>query len=184
MIENLFKTEESKVGDVITEYIPKHSMLVLKEGFVNNIFEADLDIPGDNSYYVIADRTALNLQKKMVNTGLDTAPIYSFDIPAKSEGVPEYASLKDIPVVVTQKVNQYDQEIMLKSEIGAAPQKICLPVGTKWVDEYVDINAAYPNFESWVRQSEGITSPVQAVGTRVDKYVDLILSNNAPYRTK
>ena len=125
-----------------------------------------------------------SVQKKMVNTGLDTAPIYSFDIPAKSEGVPEYASLKDIPVVVTQKVNQYDQEIMLKSEIGAAPQKICLPVGTKWVDEYVDINAAYPNFEYWVRQSEGIISPVQAVGTRVDKYVDLNLSNNAPYRTK
>jgi hypothetical protein len=73
---------------------------------------------------------------------------------------------------------------MLKAETGAAPQKICLPVGTKWVDEYVDINAAYPNFEYWVRQSEGITSPVQAVGTRVDKFVDLILSNNAPYRTK
>ena len=125
-----------------------------------------------------------NVQKKMVNTGLDTAPVYSFDISAKSEGVPEYASLKDIPVVVTQKVNQYDQEIMLKAEIGAAPQKICLPVGTKWVDEYVDINAAYPNFENWVGQKEGITSPVQAVGERVEKFVDLILSNNAPYRTK
>lgn len=125
-----------------------------------------------------------NVQKKMVNTGLDTAPVYSFDIPAKAENVPEYASLKDIPVVVTQKVNQYDQDIMLKAETGAAPQKICLPVGTKWVDEYVDINAAYPNFENWVGQKEGITSPVQAVGTRVDKFVDLILSNNAPYRTK
>ena len=68
MIENLFQTEESKVGDVITEYLPKHSMLVLKEAFVNNIFEADLDIPGDNSYYVVADRTALNVRKKMVNT--------------------------------------------------------------------------------------------------------------------
>jgi hypothetical protein len=124
-----------------------------------------------------------NNQNLMVNTGLAPASVYSFDIPAASEGVPQYATLKDIPVVVTQTVNQYDQEIMLKAEIGAAPQKICLPIGTEWADEYVDINAAYPNFKNWVTQSDGITTPVQAVGNHVGKYTNKILSDNAPYRT-
>jgi len=71
---------------------------------------------------------------------------------------------------------------MLKSEIGEAPQKICLPIGTKWADEYVDINAAYPNFENWVRGQKGITSPVDVVTPVTDIYVDLDLSNNGEYK--
>ena len=119
---------------------------------------------------------------KMTNTGVNVNKnIQHISVSAETAAAKGWTTLKSIPVVVTVSADQYNEDIMLRSEIGEAPQKICLPVGTKWPDEYVDINAAYPNFENWVKGSQGITTPVQAVGTCIDKYVDLILSNNGEY---
>ena len=130
----------------------------------------------------VADVQINNLMGKMVNTGLSSVPVKKINVPAETAKNNGWTTLKSIPVVVTITANQYSEQIMLKSEIGEAPQKICLPIGTKWADEYVDINAAYPNFENWVRGQKGITSPVDVVTPVTDIYVDLDLSNNGEYK--
>lgn len=123
---------------------------------------------------------------KMVNTGLKSVSPYTFWIPAVSEGTPKYATLKDIPVyVIQQNASHYDETIMLRAEIGAAPQKICFPLTAKWPDEYVDIEAAYPNWRNWINQQAGITTAVEVVegGWRED-LVDLDLTNNGEYTNR
>lgn len=115
---------------------------------------------------------------KMVNTGLTSVPAKSFTVDAETATQNGWTTLKDIPVVVEVSANQYNEQIMLKAEIGKAPQKICLPIGTKWADEYVDISNAYPDFASWVSLKAGIDSPVDAVSNVVEKFVDLNLDNN------
>lgn len=123
-----------------------------------------------------------SLMGTMVNTGLKTVPYQKIAVDAETAIKNGWTTLKNIPVVVEITANQYKQSIMLRSEIGGAPQKICLPIGTKWPDEYVDINAAYPNFENWVRAEKGITRAVDVVTPVEGIYVDLDLTNNGIYK--
>lgn len=63
----------------------------------------------------------------------------------------EDAKIGNIPVMVkTQNVPIY-----LKSEKGEAPQKICVPVNTRWTYERVAIDEAYSNFADWVGHKDG-----------------------------
>ena len=130
----------------------------------------------------VADTPIAPLMGSMVNTGKKTVPSQKIQISAETATQNGWTSLKSIPVEVTMKANQYDEKIMLKAEKGSAPQKICLPIGTKWADEYVDINAAYPSFKSWVTGAEGYNSPVSVVNPVEAVYVDLDLSNNGQYK--
>ena len=112
------------------------------------------------------------LGKKMVNTGKATASPYTFWIDAIASGTPKYATLKDIPVyIIQQNAAHYNETIMLKAEIGAAPQKICF-----------DIEAAYPSWRNWINHQQGITTAVEVVaGGWREALVDLDLTNNGEY---
>ena len=122
----------------------------------------------------------------VVNTGLRTTGPYTFWIDAVAEGTPKYATLKDIPVYIVQTLaSQYTETIMLRSEIGAAPQKICFPLTAKWADEWVDIEAAYPNWRNWISHRDGITSAVEVVeGGWREALVDLDLTNNGEFTNR
>ena len=126
------------------------------------------------------------LGKKMVNTGKATASPYTFWIDAIASGTPKYATLKDIPVyIIQQNAAHYNETIMLKAEIGAAPQKICFPLTAKWADEYVDIEAAYPSWRNWINHQQGITTAVEVVaGGWREALVDLDLTNNGEYSNR
>ena len=122
----------------------------------------------------------------MVNTGLHTGNKVTFWIDAVSAGTPKYATLKDIPVYIIQtNAAHYNEPIMLKAEIGAAPQKICFPLIAEWPDVWVDIEAVYPLWRSWINHKDGITSAVQVVeGGWSEVLTDLNLSNNGAFTNR
>lgn len=78
----------------------------------------------------------------MVNTGLKTAPVAIFRIP-------QVAKAKDIKVMVGNDTGTWE----LKTATGAAPQKICVPNGTRWNKEYKSIELSYPNFRNYVQDA-------------------------------
>lgn len=84
---------------------------------------------------------------EMTNTGLKSASIQEFTIPAG-----KYSSINDIPVTVVPNGDAKDG-YNLSSEKGSAPQKVCVPVGTLWPVEYTRIDAAYTPFTSFVSTS-------------------------------
>jgi hypothetical protein len=89
----------------------------------------------------------------MTNTGLATAPIQEITIPAGANGTPKYTDINAIPVQVVPNgdaKNAYD----LSAVKGAAPQKICVPRGINWPDEYVAIHRAFSPFTSYVSISD------------------------------
>ena len=63
------------------------------------------------------------------------------------------ATIKNIPVMVKSD----NVPIYLKADKGEAPQKICVPVGTRWPYERVAIDEAYGNFTNWVGHTESFT---------------------------
>ena len=88
----------------------------------------------------------------MTNTGLADAEVQDITIPAKTGGEPKYTDINLIPVrVVPNGIadNAYD----LTAVKGQAPQKVCVPIGIDWPDEYVGISRAYSPFESYVNIS-------------------------------
>ena len=104
----------------------------------------------------------------MTNTGLADADVQEFTIPAG-----KYSNINDIPVEVVPNGdanNAYD----LTAQKGAAPQKVCVPVGTLWPDEYVRIDNAYSPFTSYVN----ISNPADWTYTVYSPLVDLDLTNN------
>ena len=105
---------------------------------------------------------------EMTNTGLADDDIQEFTIPAG-----RYSNIIDIPVEVVPNGdanNAYD----LTAQKGAAPQKVCVPVGTLWPDEYVRIDRAYSPFTSYVN----ISNPAEWTYTVNSPLVDLDLTNN------
>ena len=105
---------------------------------------------------------------EMTNTGLADDDVQEFTIPAG-----RYSNINDIPVEVVPNGdanNAYD----LTAQKGAAPQKVCVPVGTHWPDEYVRIDRAYSPFTSYVN----ISNPAEWTYTVYSPLVDLDLTNN------
>ena len=105
---------------------------------------------------------------EMTNTGLADDDVQEFTIPAG-----RYSNIIDIPVEVVPNGdanNAYD----LTAQKGAAPQKVCVPVGTLWPDEYVRIDRAYSPFTSYVN----ISNPAEWTYTVNSPLVDLDLTNN------
>lgn len=87
----------------------------------------------------------------MANTGENTAPEYEFYIEAEN-GNYKYATIDQIPVVVYP-----DEDLAtcysLEAPEGKAPQKICTYLNAPWPDEYIRIDIAYKNFNSWVQSN-------------------------------
>lgn len=116
---------------------------------------------------------------KMSNTGVNNGrPTQHISISAEEATTNGWTSLISIPIVVTRDITDaVDGSVELTAEEGKAPQKICVPLTTDWVDEYVNINTAYPNFAKWVKK-EVTRENCFANANKVAKYVDLILQNN------
>ncbi len=110
---------------------------------------------------------------QMTNTGKGEAEPYSFTIPATSNGTPKYAEIIDIPITVLPDKNT-EKGYNLTAETGAPAQKVCVPVGTLWPDEYVNISRVYSPFSSFVSTA----SPAEWTVTVVPELVDRDLTNN------
>ena len=102
------------------------------------------------------------------------AEIQEITIPAKdNNGTPKYTDINLIPVQVVPNGdanNAYD----LTAVKGAAPQKLCVPIGIDWPDEYVAISRAYTPFAEYV----SISSMDDWTFTVVDRLVDGDTTNN------
>lgn len=145
------------------------------------VFDAQIMGNGDIKILVLAHGGMLDITiddvkvtlPAMTNTGLADADPQEITIPALANGKPKYETINAIPVKVVPNGdarNTYD----LTAIKGSAPQKVCVPVGTLWADEYVCINKAYTPFTSYVN----ISSPADWTFELNPIFVDLDLGNN------
>lgn len=111
---------------------------------------------------------------QMTNTGLAEAETQEITIPAKAGGEPKYTDINDIPVQVIPDGEKANNAYDLTAEIGKAPQKVCVPIGTLWPDEYVALNRAYTPFVEYVN----ISDPQNWTFTVNPDLVDRDMSNN------
>ena len=113
-------------------------------------------------------------ESTMVNTGVGangvTKDPVEFTI-TKTDGT--FNSAEDIIVSVDKTSKGSNGYMQMTSRIGEAPCLLFVPLDTKWVDEYENIEKAYTWFGAWSRggAEEQWSSPVA-------KFVDLDLSNN------
>lgn len=113
---------------------------------------------------------------KMSNTGIGaTAPVQEIFLEKVSEGEPQYTDINGIPVKVVPN-GDANNAYNLSAVKGAAPQKVCVPIGTLWPDEYVRLELAYTPFTSYVN----ISDPKKWTFKMTPRYTDLILTNNDP----
>lgn len=92
------------------------------------------------------------LGKGIVNTGVNAGIAKSamISLTASEAQALNISYINDIPVVVSQSVGAGYSEVLLKSKVGEAPQKICVPLGTPWMMEYESIETGYPLFNEYV----------------------------------
>ena len=69
-----------------------------------------------------------------------------------------YSSIISIPIVV--RYNALNTLLELQAYEGAAPHKICVPIGTRWPYERIVINKAYKGFNDYVKDGNGRLDPV------------------------
>ena len=111
----------------------------------------------------------------MVNTGVGADGItkepVEFEI-TKTSGT--FESAEDIIVSVDKTSKGAAGYMQMTAKIGEAPCLLFVPVGTKWVDEYENIEKAYSWFGNWATTA----SNPQWNNVTDAKYVNLILSDN------
>ena len=112
----------------------------------------------------------------MVNTATDGAPkivvkpYQDFVISASEAGLTAFeADGSNIPIFVKKDAIWVE----LHATRGEPAAKFNCPTGTKWVDEYVDIKLAYPDFKDWVQNPA-----IEWWNNWVEKYVNLLLKDN------
>ena len=110
----------------------------------------------------------------MVNTGVGANGItkepVEFEI-TKTNGT--FNSAEDIIVSVDKTSKGSNGYMQMTAKIGQAPCLLFVPLNTKWVDEYENIEKAYTWFKDYVGGAADKWSEAP-----VEKYVDLDLSNN------
>ena len=110
----------------------------------------------------------------MVNTGVGANGItkepVEFTI-TKTNGT--FESAEDIIVSVDKTSKGAQGYMQMSSKVGGAPCLLFVPLNTKWVDEYENIEKAYTWFKDYVGGAADKWSEAP-----VEKYVDLDLSNN------
>jgi hypothetical protein len=109
----------------------------------------------------------------MTNTGLADADPQEITIPALANGEPKYKTINEIPVKVVPNGGANDA-YDLTAKVGDAPQKVCVPIGTNWPDEYVKLGRAYTPFNSYV----SISNPSEWYFEPNPNLMDLIMTNN------
>ena len=114
-------------------------------------------------------------ESTMVNTGVGangvTKDPVEFTI-TKTDGT--FNSAEDIIVSVDKTSKGSNGYMQMTAKIGQAPCLLFVPLDTKWVDEYENIEKAYTWFGAWSRGQ----ADDQWTSTPVEKFVDLDLSNN------
>ena len=110
----------------------------------------------------------------MVNTGVGTVGItkqpVEFTI-TKTEGT--FGSAADIIVSVDKTSKGAKGYMQMTAKIGEAPCLLFIPLDTKWVDEYENIEKAYTWFGSFVQGAND-----QWTSAPVERFVNLDLSDN------
>ena len=111
----------------------------------------------------------------MVNTGVGANGItkepVEFTI-TKTTGT--FESAEDIIVSVDKTSKGAEGYMQMTSRIGEAPCLLFVPLNTKWVDEYENIEKAY----TWFGEFVGDPTKDNWGSAPVEKFVDLDLSNN------
>jgi hypothetical protein len=150
---------------------------LLAAGGTLDLTVAGVEVHGEQGFNVGKTDNIWN----MVNTGepgekpYTNHPIEKKD-PVTFTAAKKYNSLIDIPIVVRKQEGRNITEYNLTAVVGQAPQKICVPIGTSWDDEYISITKAYPSFVDWVEGEDPFDwSWIQS---KVDRFVDLDLRNN------
>ena len=114
-------------------------------------------------------------ESTMVNTGVGangvTKDPVEFTI-TKTDGT--FNSAEDIIVSVDKTSKGSNGYMQMTAKIGQAPCLLFVPLNTKWVDEYENIEKAYTWFGAWSRGE----STTEQWSAPVAKFVDLDLSNN------
>ena len=149
--------------------------------YTDVVFDAQIMGNGDIKILVLAHGGMIDITiddvkvtlPAMTNTGLADADPQEITIPALANGEPKYKTIDAIPVKVVPN-GDADNAYDLTAEKGSAPQKVCVPVGTLWADEYVCINKAYTPFTSYVN----VSSPADWTFELNPIFVDLDLGNN------
>jgi len=90
-----------------------------------------------------------------------------------------YSRIIDIPIFVTYNTLDQKNVLELTAYQGAAPHKICVPIGTRWPYERIVINKAYKNFNSYVKGEGRLGEVTGPVGKNQNYSVDE--SNNTYY---
>ncbi len=149
--------------------------------FNDIVFDAKIMGNGDIIITVLAHGGILDIMiddqlvtmPQMTNTGKGSADPYSFTIYAGANGTPKYTEIIDIPITVLPDKDA-QKGYNLTAETGAPAQKVCVPVGTLWPDEYVNISRVYSPFSSFV----STCTPADWTVTVVPELVDRDLTNN------
>ena len=114
-------------------------------------------------------------ESTMVNTGVGangvTKDPVEFTI-TKTDGT--FNSSADIIVSVDKTSKGSNGYMQMTAKIGQAPCLLFVPLNTKWVDEYENIEKAYTWFGAWSRGE----ADDQWTSAPVERFVDLDLSNN------
>ena len=149
--------------------------------FNDVVFDATIYRTGETKIKVLAHGGVLPVAidgvpvtlGKMTNTGMNEAEYQEFTIAAVN-GQPKYSKIEDIPVTVDPN-GEAGYPYNLEAKVGSAPQKVCVPINTRWPDEYILISKAYTPFDQWVNT----TQPSLWTMTVVSRLTDLIMENNA-----
>ena len=152
--------------------------------FNDLVFDGEIKDNGDIAITVLAAGGIYDYQidgqdvtlGKMTNTGVNDDDCQVITIIRKSNGVPKYSNLRDIPITVFpngKSAAEYHYTLSA-GEDKSAPQKFCTYVGIDWPDEYVNIIQAYPKFKDWVNKY----NPIEWGDQAESRFVDLDLTNN------
>lgn len=108
----------------------------------------------------------------MVNTGVGADGITKDPVEFTLTGT--FNSAADIIVSVDKTSKGASGYMQMTAKIGEAPCLLYVPLGTKWIDEYINIEKGYTWFGGWSRgenAEQWSTAPVE-------KYSNLKLSDN------
>ena len=150
---------------------------LLAAGGTLDLTVAGVEVHGEQGFNV----GKTNDMWHMVNTGEPGYKPYTNHPIEKKDPVhfiakEKYYRLIDIPIVVRKQQGENITYYQLTAEKGKAPQKICVPIGFKWDDEYISITKAYPAFKDWVEGEDPFDW--NWIQSRIARFVDLDLRNN------
>ena len=165
------------VFDAIIRKDGTTEITLLAAGGTLDLEVAGVEVHGEKGFNV----GKTNNMWHMVNTGEPgTKPYTNHPIekknPVRFTAEKKYYRLIDIPIYVRRQNGQNIDYYQLTAIKGQAPQKICVPVGFNWDDEYISITKAYPAFVDWVEGEDPFDW--NWIQSCVARFVDLDLTNN------